>query len=95
MEVKKEAVEFEWDKGNTTKNWEKHGVSRDEAEQAFYDERKLTTDDVKHSHVEPRYILLGKTKTGRLLSIVYTIRNRKLRIISARDASKKEVFLYE
>lgn len=51
--------------------------------------------DIKHSEQEPRYILLGKTKKERVLFTVFTLRGNYVRIISARDANKKEVSFYE
>lgn len=95
MDVVRGAIKFEWDKGNTNKNWQRHGVSTEEAEQAFFDEYKITSDDIVHSKTEKRSILLGKTKEERLLYIVYTVRNGKIRIISVRDTNKKEEKIYE
>lgn len=95
MNLANKPICFEWNKGNTNKNWQKHKVSTDEAEQAFFDEDKITTDDLSHSQLEKRYILIGKTKKERLLYIVYTFRNDKIRIISARDINRKERKIYE
>src|SRR5438128_8471994 len=83
-------VSFEWDKGNEQKNWLKHKVT---AEEAFDDEKRLILEDTKHSEQEARYILFGKTDKGRMLFIIYTLRNenKKVRIISARDVNRKEV----
>ena len=88
---------FEWDKGNEQKNWFKHKVTAEEAEEAFDDEKRLILEDTKHSEQEARYILFGKTERGRMLFIIYTLRNenKTVRIISARDADRKEVALYE
>ena len=96
----KEPIVFDWDEGNSNKNWERHGVTQREAEQAFFDEHKFATNDTIHSETEKRFVLIAKTKRGRLLYIVYTMRekdhNKKVRIISARDMSKKkEVAIYE
>lgn len=89
-------VAFEWDEGNRRKNWDRHGVSITEAEQVFFDPNKRLLPDPRHSRGEPRGILIGKTHQGRLLFIVYTIRNRRVRIISARDLNKRrETDLYE
>lgn len=95
MVILKKPVEFIWDKGDKDKNWLKHRVSNQECEEAFFDENKKITKDLRHSKKEKRYILLGKTKKNRLLFIVFTIRNKKIRVISARDIKKKEVYLYE
>ena len=88
-------IEFVWDKGNIDKNWLKHQVTNRECEEVFFDENKRISKDVLHSKKEERYILLGKTKKDRLLFIVFTIRKKKIRIISARNTNRKEVRLYE
>lgn len=95
MKLIKDIPEFDWDKGNKDKNWEKHLVKNEESEEAFFDEKKKILKDALHSGKEKRYILLGKTKNGKILFIVFTIRNGKIRIISARNLNKKEVHLYE
>ena len=87
-------VVFEWDKGNIGKN-NIHGVAEDEAEEPFFDEQKKTFPDRLHSGKEERFRIIGKTKLERLLFIAFTIRKKRIRIISARDANKKEVPLYE
>lgn len=85
---------FEWDTGNTGKN-RKHGVAEKEIEEVFFDEKKIIYKDVFHSFSEERFIILGKTKNGRMLYTVYTIRGESIRIISARDINRKEVPIYE
>ena len=89
-----EPIEFEWDKGNTEKN-QKHDVTNQEAEEAFFDSNKKAFKDPLHSRGEQRIRLIGKTKMRRLLFIVFTLRKNKIRIISARDINRKEVYLYE
>ncbi len=86
---------FEWDEGNRTKNWEKHRVSQAECEQVFFNEPLLLFPDVRHSQHEPRYYVLGHTNAGRHLFVVFTIRGTLIRIISARDMSRKERKVYE
>ena len=89
-------MRFEWDDGNKDKNWLSHGVSTTEAEEAFFDAKKKLANDVLHSaDQEGRYILLGKTILGRLLFIVFTIREENVRVISARDLNRRERALYE
>src|SRR5947209_3649272 len=88
-------ISFEWDEWNKYKNWIKHKVIGEEAEEAFYDEKRLILEDSKHSEQETRYILFGRTEKGRFLFIVYTLREEKVRIISARDVNRKEVLFYE
>lgn len=87
-------MEFDWDDGNKDKP-KKHGVTIDEAEEAFFDENKVVFSDWVHSTREKRFTLLGKTRKERLLNITYTIREKKIRIITARNINKKEVGLYE
>lgn len=94
MRTVKDALEFEWDEGNIGKN-KKHNVEDKEAEEVFLDERKKTFKDKLHSDGEERFRIIGKTKKGRLLFVVFTVRKGKVRIISARDINKKEVYLYE
>jgi uncharacterized protein len=91
---KEHIVEFEWDMGNKHKP-ERHNVSIYEVEEAFFDPNKVVFSDWKHSTIERRYILLGKTKKDRLLNIVYVVRKDKVRVITARDINKREVHLYE
>jgi len=90
----KGAFEFEWDKGNIEKP-KKHGLTLEEVEEAFFDNNKIIFRDWKHSIIEQRVTLLGKTKREKLLNIIYTIRKNKIRVITARTVNKKEVLLYE
>ena len=94
MKVIPEPIEFDWDEGNTRKN-EKHGVGDKEAEESFFDDEKATFKDIVHSHGEERFRIIGKTNSGRILFIAFTIRSNKVRIISARNINKKEISLYE
>jgi uncharacterized protein len=87
---------FAWDKGNEQKNWIKHKVAAEEAEEPFFADDYIILEDESHSRsVEQRFVLLGKTNKKRMLFIVFTTRADKIRIISARDANKKEVIFYE
>ncbi len=85
---------FDWDEGNSEKNWIRHQVTRSECEQVFFNEPLFVADDSKHSQTEKRWFILGKTDTERQLFIVLTIRNKLIRIISARDMNKKEKEAY-
>jgi uncharacterized DUF497 family protein len=85
---------FDWDAGNIDKNRDRHGVSNGECEEPFFSQPLLVTDDVKHSHREQRFYALGQTNAGRRLFIVFTIRDNKIRVISARDMSRKERKIY-
>ena len=85
---------FQWDEGNAGKNWLKHRVSPSECEQVFFHLPLIPSDDLRHSDDENRYYALGKTDTGRLLFLVFTIREKNIRVISARDMNKKERRIY-
>ena len=94
MIINKGSEEFDWDKGNRDKP-KKHGVTIEEAEEAFFDDKKVVFSDWEHSAKEKRSTLLGKTREERLLNITYTIRRKKIRIITARDINRREAQLYE
>jgi uncharacterized DUF497 family protein len=94
MKIFRDPLEFDWDKGNIEKN-RFHKVENSEAEEVFFDKKRLIFKDHVHSRSEERLRILGKTKKGRLLFIVFTIRKSKIRIISTRDINRKEVYLYE
>ncbi len=96
MKVNSKVLQFEWDSGNSNKNNLKHVVEDWECEEVFFDSKKVMYKDKLHSSNEQRFILLGKTKGERLLYIVFTTRDEKIRVISARDITKrKEIELYE
>lgn len=88
---------FEWDKGNIDKNWGRHKVHYLECEEIFFNEPLFITPDEKHSQKEQRFRALGQTKSGKLLTIVFTVRGdgKLLRVISARNMNVKERRLYE
>jgi uncharacterized protein len=86
---------FEWDDGNRDKNWEKHQVSNSECEEVFFNLPLLLKHDATHSQAEDRYYVLGQTNAGRKLFASFTIRDENIRVISARDMSKRERNFYE
>lgn len=86
---------FEWDLGNKDKNWEKHKVHFKEAEEVFLNKPLIIFSDLKHSFVEKRFQALGLTDKKRYLTVFFTLRNDNIRVISARDQSKKERSKYE
>lgn len=90
-----EPVKFQWDSGNTSKNFLKHKVTLEECEQIFITYGNFIFDDPQHSASEPRYVIIGLTQNKRLLFIAFTIRGQFIRVISARNADKKERKLYE
>ena len=86
---------FDWDKANKDKNWEKHGVKNREAAEVFFNKPLIVNFDKRYSKNEVRFQTLGRTNENRKLFIVFTIRNNKIRIISARNIIKKERRVYE
>lgn len=80
---------FEWDQGNLG-HIKKHGVSKEECEEVFLNKEPEVGEDGTHSQIEARYMVRGQTDRGRLLFMIITIRENKIRIISARDQNKKE-----
>ncbi len=88
-------LEFEWDAAKAAANLRKHGVAFEEAAGAFADTLSLTIPDPLHSGVEFRFVLLGRSRSGRLLAIVHTERGDTIRIISARLSTRKERKSYE
>ena len=88
---------FDWDVGNERKSVEAHQVSQIEAEELFFNQPLIVSPDEEHSTREPRWHALGVTDSGRKLHATFTLRqnNTKIRIISARDMSRKERKIYE
>jgi|SRR5579859_1270036 len=93
--IKQKKFLFDWDKGNRTKNLIKHSISIEEQEEAFYDVRSKRFDDPKHSVNERRFLLFGETKQGKRLVVAFTIREGRIRPISARPMNRKEAIIYE
>jgi uncharacterized DUF497 family protein len=85
---------FEWDKGNSGKNEQKHGVTDREAEEIFFNIPLIIGRSPK-GQPEVRYAALGQTYGSRLIAVVFTIRSKRIRVICARPMSRKERKLYE
>ncbi len=85
---------FQWDAGNFRKIWEKHRVAPTECEELFFNQPLVLGKDEKHSGAEERLYALGQTDAGRLLFVAFTIRGRRIRVISTRDMSRKERSIY-
>lgn len=81
---------FDWDPGNLGKSWEAHQVAFWEAEQIFFNRPLVVLPDAAHSQKEERFYTLGKTDSGRRLFVVFTMRETRIRVISARDMTGKE-----
>jgi uncharacterized DUF497 family protein len=88
-------MDFEWDEAKAEANERKHGVSFAEAVTVLADPLSLTGYDPDHSEDEDRYITIGRSVAGRLLLLSHTDRDGKVRIISARQASRRERGDYE
>lgn len=88
-------LNFEWDEKKARTNAIKHGVGFEDAATVFSDPLSLTISDPAHSQSEDRFILLGKTHTGKLLVVCHTERGDNVRIISARRVSRRERKNYE
>ncbi|MBI2264001.1 MAG: BrnT family toxin [Armatimonadetes bacterium] len=86
---------FQWDEGNSDKNLIKHLVENWECEQIFFNEPLLILDDPGHSTTEKRWAAFGRTEADRLLVVIFTRRDRLLRVISARDMNRKERNFHE
>jgi uncharacterized protein len=95
MIVIPEALTFEWDGGNLDKNYIRHQVTNQEAEEVFSNEPLIVKEDEKHSTREQRYQALGRSNSKRKLFLSFTIRKNKVRIISIRDMNRKEKLIYE
>ena len=81
---------FQWDEGNSEKNWIKHRVTRAECEQVFFNQPLVVGDDETHSQDEPRSYALGQTDVGRSLFVAFTMRGDLIRVISARPMTESE-----
>ena len=86
---------FEWDEKKEKSNYRKHGISFTEGESVFYDFYSLTIPDPDHSLAEQRFIDIGTSNKNRVLVVVYTERENRIRIISVRQATKAERQMYE
>lgn len=85
-----QAEGFEWDAGNLPKIWERHQVRFSECEEVFAGAPRLLQPDPRHSLAEPRFVVHGRTRAGRWLGIVFTLRGERIRVISARDLNRRE-----
>jgi len=88
-------MRFEWDRGKAERNLQRHGVSFEEASTVFFDSLSVAGRDPDHSLIESRYVVFGHSSAGRLLAVAHTERDERIRIISAREATRAERKLYE
>ncbi len=89
-----ECAGFDWDEGNVDKNWERHHVAFWESEEVFFNEPLVIQPDRRHSGREARYLALGQCDSGRRLFVSFTVRHSLIRIISARDMTRREARSY-
>jgi hypothetical protein len=94
-EILNQCLGFDWGTGNIDKNWLKHKVSPAECEQFFFNHPLVIQDDIAHSKTERRFFALGQTDSKRTLFIVFTVRNKLIGVISARDMCRKERKVYD
>ncbi len=85
---------FDWDQGNVSKNWDKHKVTPAQCEELFFNRPLVVQTVEQHLVSEKRYFALGKTDADRRLFVVFTLRGKKIRVISARDMSRQERKVY-
>ena len=86
---------FEWDPVKAEANFKKHGVTFAEGMTIFDDENAITIFDYSHSADEDRFGDLGLSKNGNMLSVVYTERGDRIRLIHVRRANREERRFYE
>ena len=90
-----QSLEFDWDDDKAEINIVRHGISFLEATSVFDDDLSITFLDPDHSIDEERLIIIGHSNRGRLLFVSHTDRNRRPRIISAREVTRRERKVYE
>jgi uncharacterized DUF497 family protein len=81
---------FDWNKANSTKNWDHHAVTPEEAEDVFFHDPLIVRSDPRPSKREKRYWALVQTGRGRKLFVAFTVRGKLIRVISVRDMSQRE-----
>jgi uncharacterized protein len=93
-EILAKCTGFDWDEQNAEKNWVTHRIAFWECEEVFFNEPFIVAKDAKHSSTE-RFYALGQTNGGRLVFVVFTVRNNLIRVISARGMTRKEKEVYQ
>jgi len=88
-------MQFEWNPDKANSNLKKHGVSFNEASNVFNDPLSVTFPDPDHSFGEERYVIIGLSSANRILIVSHTDRVNRVRIISAREATRNERRFYE
>jgi uncharacterized DUF497 family protein len=86
---------FDWDDANANKNWVKHGVTDSECEEVFFNRPFVLRHDPRHSSAaEQRWHAFGETDRGRRLLVSFTVRARFVRVVSAREMTRRERRFY-
>jgi uncharacterized DUF497 family protein len=88
-------MQFEWNPDKANSNLKKHGVSFNEASIVFNDPLSMTFPDPDHSYSEERYVIIGLSSANRILIVPHTDQGDRVRIISAREATRNEWRFYE
>ena len=86
-------MSYQWDSNKATSNLSKHGIDFADAVSAFSDDLAIMVEDRRFD--EERFVVIGSDAFGRVLVIVYTLRDREIRLISARKATRVERKQYE
>jgi uncharacterized protein len=89
-----ECIRFDWGESNVQRNWDRHGITPEEAEEMFFHEPLVVRTDVRQRGAEKRYYALGQTNPGTLLFVAFTIRRKLIRVISSRDMNRNEAEVY-
>ena len=90
-----EGTAFEWDPKKDAGNLRKHGVGFEEASTVFGDALSVTIHDPDRATDEDRFVIVGRSTSQRLLVVVHTMRRERVRLISARPATKHEKRVYQ
>lgn len=88
-------MRFDWDDGKAETNLTKHSVSFQEAASVFDDPLSIAFPDPDHSIEEERLVIIGHSHQGRLLFVSHTDQDNQVRVISAREVTRREKRVYE
>jgi uncharacterized DUF497 family protein len=89
------SLTFSWDSSKASQNARKHGVSFEEASTVFGDPLSITVHDPDHSVDEQRFVTIGTSFRSRTLVVVHADEGDRIRLVSARPATKREKRAYE
>lgn len=92
-----EQLYFEWDENKNQINQKKHGLSFETAREVFYDENAVLFDDPDHSIGEERFLIIGMIPSSKICIVSHCYRDsgNVIRLISAREATKREKKIYQ